>query len=78
MECIEKKVVGVKTVDSAKKDIVEAFIVSDETPAVLPTTGEIVGGMTEDEVFAPFSMIYVIANGDVYIAKEDGTFALMQ
>lgn len=55
---------------------VRAFIVSDETPAELPATGENVTGLTASDVFAPFSILYVLADVEekVYIANESGKF----
>lgn len=76
MKCIQKRVVGV-TSDTTPKDITEAFILADTVPSPLPTTGADVGGMTANEVFAPFSMIYVISNGAVYVANESGVFTLL-
>lgn len=58
------------------KRVVEAFIVSSTNPDTLPTTGKDVDGMTENDVFAPMSIIYVV-NPDaqvIYIADESGTF----
>lgn len=53
---------------------IRAFIVSDDTPNPLPTDGTNVDGMVASEVFAPFSIIYVVGNGTVYIADESGEF----
>ncbi len=59
------------------KEIVEAFVIANTTPDPLPTTGENVTGMTEDQIFAPFSVLYVTGTADtkVYIADENGEFA---
>lgn len=58
------------------KQIVEAVIVSDDTPAALPTTGDGITGMSPDDCFAPMSVLYV--TGDVatkvYITNESGIF----
>ena len=59
------------------KQVVRATIVANTAPGTLPTTGEGIVGMTEDQVFAPMSMIYVVAaNADpkLYIANEQGAF----
>ena len=58
------------------KEIVEAVIVSDTVPDPLPTSGAIVVGMTENQVFAPFSLLYVVEDttNKVYVANESGTF----
>lgn len=62
--------------NSEGKEVIEAFIVSDSTPAALPTTGENVEGMNANQVFAPFSVLYVLADvtEKVYIANESGVF----
>lgn len=54
----------------------EVLIVSNDTPNPLPTTGENVIGMSADQAFAPFSVLYVVADvaTKVYIADEDGIF----
>ena len=58
------------------KEIVTAVIVADDTPATLPVTGANVEGMNANQVFAPFSLLYVIANATtkVYLADEAGAF----
>lgn len=58
------------------KQIVQAIILSDTTPAPLPTTGENVDGMNADQVFAPFSLLYVVGDVEnkVYVADESGNF----
>lgn len=62
--------------ETDEKRIVQAFIVSDTTPAELPTTGENVTGLLPTDVFAPFSIIYVTADvsDKVFIANESGVF----
>ncbi len=73
MKAISTKLVGYK--DNGKR-IMEALITSDETPDELPVTGRDVIGMSEDECFAPMSILYIIGNADVkvYIANESGMF----
>ena len=58
------------------KEVIRAFIVADKTPATLPETGENVKGMNAEQVFAPFSILYVTADVDtkVYITDEHGVF----
>ena len=58
------------------KNKVQALIVADETPNPLPTTGEGVRGLSANDVFAPLSVIYVVANvtPKIYIANESGVF----
>lgn len=70
--CIEP--VAFRSID--QKAVVRAVIVADSVPATLPETGENVKGMTAEQVFAPFSVLYVAgaAESKVYIANESGTF----
>lgn len=58
------------------KRVVQAFIIADDTPAALPTTGENVRGMSADDVFAPFSILYIVGDADtkLYITNESGVF----
>lgn len=62
------------------KQIVQAVIIADETPAELPTTGDGIMGMSADDCFAPMSIIYVTDNVDtkVYIANESGVFVAQE
>lgn len=57
-------------------EIVQAVILSDTTPSPLPTNGANVRGMSANQVFAPFSLLYVVGEADnkVYIANESGVF----
>lgn len=73
MKAISAKVVEV----TEEHTVVNAFIVADSAPGTLPTTGAGIDGMTADQVFAPFSMIYVVdptAAHQLYIANESGVF----
>lgn len=58
------------------KQMIEAVIIADSTPAVLPTTGEGISGMSADDCFAPFSILYIVEDVEnkVYVADESGTF----
>ena len=58
------------------KQIVETVVVSDDTPEILPVTGEGITGMSIDDCFAPMSILYVTADVEhkVYIANESGIF----
>lgn len=58
------------------KEMVRATILSSTVPSPLPTNGANVVGMTEDQVFAPMSIMYITSNAahKVYIANEQGTF----
>lgn len=70
--------VNVKTMHESLEGIrtVRAFIVSSDTPDALPTTGENVIGLSRTDRFAPFSILYVIADVEnkVYVANETGIF----
>lgn len=73
MVCVSSKPFGRRD----GKHLVQAVIVSDDTPAALPVTGENVAGLTADDVFAPFSVLYVVspaAAHQIYIADESGAF----
>lgn len=73
MTAIKTKAVGFR---QDGKQLIQAFILSDTTPTALPTTGESVTGMNANDVFAPGSVIYVLANATIktYIANESGIF----
>ena len=73
MTAIKTKAVGFS---QDGKQLIQAFILSDTTPTALPTTGESVTGMNANDVFAPGSVIYVLANATIktYIANESGIF----
>ena len=74
MKAISIKPVGWRASDG--KQMIEAIIISDNTPETLPVTGDGVGGMSASDCFAPFSIIYVVANVEpkVYVANESGVF----
>lgn len=75
MRCVNTKPVG--TDPKTGKQLVEAMIIADTEPENPPTTGEGIIGMSESEVFAPFSLIYVLAEDakhKIYIAGETGQF----
>ena len=69
--CAERK--GVK---GDGKEIMQVIILSDTIPSPIPTNGANVDGMNANQVFAPFSLLYVVgeAESKVYIANESGTF----
>ena len=55
----------------------EVLILADKTPAVLPTSGKDVDGMSDSHTFAPMSVLYVTdpeAKHKFYIANESGQF----
>lgn len=72
--------VSVKKIDhETGARVVEATIVSDTAPAVLPTTGEGIVGLKPTDTFAPFSLLsllYVTEDTDhkVFVADESGHF----
>ena len=72
------KAVSVKpvSVNGDGKQVVEALVISDTIPAALPTTGADVDGMSANDVFAPFSILYVVNSSatKIYIADESGAF----
>lgn len=74
MKAVSVEPVARRTADG--KTVVRALIVASETPETLPVTGEGVEGMNADQVFAPFSILYVMADADakVYITDESGAF----
>lgn len=69
--------VSVKKIDpETGARVVEATIVSDTAPAVLPATGEGIVGLKPTDTFAPFSLLYVTEDTDhkVFVADESGHF----
>lgn len=68
-------VTPVKTNDDGKR-VVEAVILSDTIPSPLPTNGTNVTGLSENDVFAPFSILYIVhaAKTKLFIADESGVF----
>lgn len=58
------------------KQVVRAVIVANTAPAELPTTGDGIIGMNEDQVFAPMSILYVAGESEskVYVTGESGIF----
>lgn len=68
--------VNVKKITESGARVVEATIVSDAAPKVIPTTGEGIVGLKPTDTFAPFSLLYVVAKTDskVFVADESGHF----
>lgn len=58
------------------KQEVRAFIEADNVPSPLPTDGSNVIGMNANEVFAPFSVLFITNASDVkvFITNESGIF----
>jgi len=73
MKAISAKPVSI---DGNGHQVVDAFIVSDTIPSPLPTTGENIDGMSANDVFAPFSILYIVNDADtkLFIADESGAF----
>ena len=73
MRAVSAERMGVKTDGT---EIMQVMILSDSIPSPLPTNGANVDGMTANQIFAPFSLLYVVGDVDakVYIANESGTF----
>ncbi len=68
-----------KLIDATRKggSAYEVLILADKTPAVLPTSGKDVDGMSDSHTFAPMSVLYVTdpeAEHKFYIANESGQF----
>lgn len=74
MKAVSVEPVARRTADG--KTVVRALIVASETPETLPTTWQDIEGMNAEQVFAPFSILYVTADTDekVYITNESGVF----
>lgn len=73
MTAISIEPVGIR----AGKQVVRATLVTNTAPGTLPTNGDGIVGMNADQVFAPMSMIYVVAasaDPKLYIANEQGVF----
>lgn len=58
------------------KTTVRALILASEEPVTLPETGENIEGMNANQVFAPFSILYVTGSTEnkVFITNESGLF----
>jgi len=50
--------------------------VASERPATLPESGADVAGMTDQQVFAPLSVLFVVGDSDekVFVTDESGVF----
>lgn len=75
MVLVESKFVGY---NGSGKRVIQSVIISDDTPATLPTDGSTVTGMSADDVFAPGSLMIIVNDDAVYLAGEDGTFVLQE
>ena len=74
MIAVEVKQMGTRKSDG--RNMVQALIVADGTPSPLPTTGENIIGLGAGDVFAPFSILYVVGSAEtkLYITNESGVF----
>lgn len=74
MKVVSIESVGIRASD--RKEIVRTLIVASEEPATLPVDGTAVEGMSANQVFAPFSILYVTGDTEnkVYITDESGVF----
>lgn len=57
-------------------EVMQVILLSDSVPNPLPTNGANVDGMNASQVFAPFSLLYVVGDAEskVYITNESGAF----
>ncbi len=64
-----------RTMPDGKREV-RVIIVSDTVPLPLPTDGSQVEGLSEDTVFSPFSLLYVVndAATKVFVTNESGVF----
>lgn len=74
MKVVSSESVGIRASD--RKEVVRTLIVASEEPATLPVDGTAVEGMSANQVFAPFSILYVTGDTEnkVYITDESGVF----
>lgn len=74
MKVVSIESVGIRASD--RKEVVRTLIVASEEPATLPVDGTAVEGMSANQVFAPFSILYVTGDTEnkVYITDESGVF----
>lgn len=74
MKVVSIESVGIRASD--RKEIVRTFIVASEEPATLPVDGTTVEGMNANQVFAPFSILFITDDTEnkVYITDESGVF----
>lgn len=71
MTAVEQRVIQV---NSDGTEVIEAFIIANETPSSFPKTGETINKMNARQFLAPFSIIYVPSTKKVYVADEDVNF----
>ena len=59
--------------EDGKWDVV-ADILSTDAPSPMPVNGEDIDGLTEKDILAPGSSIYVVSGTELYMMGEDRTF----
>lgn len=77
MFCRKYKILQSARDNAGGKFVIDAELVSTDTPDPLPTDGTGIDNFFEpaDKVkFAPGSVLYIVNGGDVYVADEDGEF----
>lgn len=74
MKVVSIESVGIRASD--RKEVVRTLIVASKKPATLPVDGSAVEGMSANQVFAPFSILYITGDTEnkVYITDESGVF----
>lgn len=58
------------------KQLIRAVLMSNTVPDPLPQTGDGITGMNADQVFAPFSFLFIAGDAEhkVYVTGENGLF----
>lgn len=64
------KVTNSKLIYEAEQNYVKATIYADTTPDTMPVPADI-PGCDSSLKFTPDSVLYIVGNGDVYLAGED-------
>ena len=67
------KVTNSKLIYEAEQNYVKATIYADSTPSPLPKPEDI-DGLDNTWKFTPDSVLYIVGNGDVYLAGEDNAW----
>lgn len=67
------KVTQSKLIYEAEQNYVKATIYADSKPSTMPVPTDI-SGCDSSWKFTPDSVLYIVGNGDVYLAGEDNTW----
>lgn len=67
------KVTSSKLIYEAEQNYVKATIYADSTPGTMPVPADI-HGCDSSWKFTPDSVLYIVGNGDVYLAGEDNAW----